>query len=396
MKRAWRGVPLFVWMMLGILALAAGMLTLSQSNAAARPSAGSTAPSGLRIWATLLRESGFAINSTRDPQPLLKKQDVPVVILLERPPSEWFMPEENDEDIAIRKHILRHVEAGGTAIVGGLSTDFRGASVTAKGSKRELPSAGSERNAQASETTTDGFLAGWPYDGVVSPLWWAPDEDSFIDVTTHGKGQIIYIRDWIIATNRFITEADHAPMLMSTVRQFVPKASEIVFMESTWGNARSPGLFERLGPAFASAWAQVVVLILVVVYTLGRPFGLPAGVRPRQAGQRDLVDATASFFRRANATDIALDAVLADARHKILTELKLSRATEWGVWSLRIPESLRHIYREVELASKERIRPADAIKIAAELDREVTAFIGKDRLASRRRIRRDGTGKRGF
>lgn len=393
MKRAWRGVPLWVWILLGILALSGGLLYLSQSNSAVRPSAGSTAPSGTRIFATLLREAGFEVDSIRDPSPVLKPDEVPVIITLERPKSDWFPVEESEEEKQFREHITKFVEQGGTAWVGAMSRDFRGSSLTAK-TVVPVSSAVPDRQAQTSTPTTSLMAEDWPYEDPSAVVW--PDQvsDPLIEIMPYGKGRLIYIRDWIIATNRVITEGDNAAMLVGTAKGTLPAKSKLVFLEAAWGNAKDPSLLDRLGPGFAAAWGQVLIVCLVVAYTLGKSFGLPSAVRARQVGQRDLVEATASFFRRAKATDIALQAVLSDARHKILTELKLSRDTTWEVWSPRVPDKLRQIYREVEVASKDRIDPRDAIKIAHELDHEVTAFIGVTRLATRRRLRHDGTSNR--
>jgi len=369
------------------------LLYLSQSNAAVRPSAGSTAPSGTRIFAILLREAGFVVDSRRDPAPLLKPGDIPVVITLERPKSDWFPVTESEEEKKFREHILKFVDKGGTAWVGAMSRDFRAASITAK-NVAPVSSAVPDRSVNASTPTTTLMAEDWPYEDQSASVWPDQKSDPLIEIMPYGKGKLIYVRDWIIATNRVITEGDHAAMLVSTAKGALPPKSQLVFLEAAWGNAKDPSLLDRLGPAFAAAWAQVIVLCLVVAFTLGKAFGLPSAVRARQVGQRDLVEATASFFRRAKATDIALEAVLSDARHKILTELKLSRDTTWEVWSQRVPDRLRQIYREVEIASKDRIDPRDAIKIAHELDKEVTAFIGVTRLASRRRVRHDGTSNR--
>lgn len=394
MRRAWQGVPLWVWILLGILGLSGGLLYLSQSNSAVRPSAGSTAPSGTRIFATLLREAGFEVDSIRDPMPVLKPNQVPVIITLERAKSDWFPVEESEEEKQFREHITKFVEQGGTAWVGAMSRDFRGSSLRAK-TVAPVWSAAPDRSANASAPTTTLTAEDWPYEGQAASIWSdANSGDPLIEIMPHGKGKFIYIRDWIIATNRVITEGDHAAMLVGTAKGTLPTKSKLVFLEAAWGNAKDPSLLDRLGPGFAAAWGQVLITCLVVAYTLGKSFGLPSAVRARQVGQRDLVEATASFFRRAKATDIALQAVLSDARHKILNELKLSRDTTWEVWSPRVPDKLRQIYREVEIASKDRIDPKDAIKIAYELDREVTAFIGETRLATRRRLRQDGTSKR--
>lgn len=391
-------MPVGIWVLLGILGLAASMLTLAQSNAATRPSAGSAAPSGLRILATLARSAGFDLDSTRDPLPRFEPRDVPVVILIETTSvSDWIAElEQSDEEKAFEDHVLTFVREGGTAIVGRLSGNFRKASIDGR-QRVKVSSADQEITAETSLVTTQGSIGNWvgPED-VISPVWQTESGAPFLDVVTVGKGRLIVLYDWLPATNRFITEADHAPILMGALKKLAPPDSRLRFLEAAWGNSQEPGILDRLGPGYAAGWGQIIICLLIVAYTLGRGFGLPPVVRPPQRGQRDLVEATAGFYRRANATDVALRAALADARHKILSELKLARGTEWAVWSARIPESLRHIYREVEIASQERIRPQDAIRVAMDLDREVTAFVGKERIASRRKVRSDGTRRSRF
>lgn len=392
MKRLWQGIPLGIWMLVGILGLAAIMLTLAQSDSGARPSIGSAAPSGLRILAQLAREDGRTLLATRDPEPVFQKGDVPVLVLLESSIlAEWTASIETPEQTALREHVTRYLEEGGTVIVGSLSEGFRQASV-----KADAPPVGATNRignvkAKVAQPTTEADLSSWRSLGDVTQVWHLENRAPYLDVYRVDEGRLIVVKDWLHATNRFITEHDHAPIFLGALRDLIPADSRLVFLEAAWGNNRTPTLLDRLGPAYSAAWGQVLIVLLVIAYTLGRGFGLPQLVRPRQVGQRDLVEAAAGFFRRANATDVALTAVLADARHKILNHLKLSRGTEWQVWSLRVPDTLRNVYREVEVAAQGRIRSSDAIKIAADLDREVTAFIGAERLASRRKIRSDGT-----
>lgn len=391
-------MPVGIWVLLGILALAATMLTLAQSNAETRPSAGSAAPSGLRIFATLARSAGFDLDSTRDPLPRFEPRDVPVVVLIETASvSDWIAElEQSEEEKAFEEHVLTFVREGGTAIVGRLSGNFRKASIDAR-SRIKVVSADDSATAETAPSTTEGTVGNWiGPDDLVAPIWRTESGASFLDVVTVGKGRLIVLYDWLPATNRFITEADHAPILLGALQKLTPPDSRLRFLEAAWGNVQEPGILDRLGPGYAAGWGQVIVCLLVIAYTLGRGFGLAPLVRPRQRGQRDLVEATAGFYRRANATDVALKAALADARHKILSELKLARGTEWAVWSERVPEPLRHIYREVEIASQDRIRPQDAVRVAMDLDREVTAFIGKERIASRRKVRSDGTRRSRF
>lgn len=395
MKRAIRGVPLAIWVMLIILGMAAVLLTMAQGNAQARPAAGSAAPSGLRIFATLARDAGYRVTSTRDPQPTLAPNDVPVVIELEREPSMFGGEIEEAKRLeAIGKGLARHLEKGGTVIQSRLRVDFRKTTLEV-GDDTSIVSDEEDQVGNVSASATTEFPGGWIGETTGSTgLWWRDDDESFVWIERKGQGRLIILDDAMMATNRFITEHDNAAFLMGMLRGLVPAGSRLVFMESVWGNQREPTLMEQIGPWAAAAWTQLVVLLLVIGYTLGRGFGLPSATRPRQVGQRDLVEATASFYRRAKASDIALTAELADARHKILSELKLPRGTDFSVWSERVPDKLREVYREVEFASKERVRTSDAIRLARVLDHEVTAFVGEKRLATRRRLRNSGTSKR--
>lgn len=391
-------MPVGIWVLLGILGLAATMLTLAQSNAATRPSAGSTAPSGLRIFATLARSAGYDVDSTRDPLPRFEPRDVPVVVLVESSSvADWIAElEQSPEEKAFEEHVLKFVREGGTAVIGKLSGNFRKASIDARKLTRVL-NPDQTVSAEVSALTILPAISHWiGDDALLTPVWRTESGAPVLDIASLGRGRLIVVYDFLPATNRFITEADHAPLIMGALAKLVPSDSRLRFLEAAWGNAQEPGILDRLGPGYAAGWGQVLVCLIVIVYSLGRGFGLPPQTRPRQRGQRDLVEATAGFYRRANATDVALTAALADARHKILNELKLARGTEWAVWSERVPESLRNIYREVEIASQERIRPQDAIRVAMDLDREVTQFIGKDRLASRRKVRSDGTRRSRF
>lgn len=395
MKRIVRGVPVSIWVMLVILGLAAVLLTLAQGNAQARPSAGSAAPSGLRIFAKLAQDAGYRVTSTRDPRPELRPDDIPIVIELEADASDFMGQLDDGEALKpTGRHLERFLSQGGTIIQTRLRENFRQTSIEVGDAHEEVSDEESVLGVVSTTSNVD-YPGDWM--GAVTNstgVWWREDDQGLLWIERTGAGRIVVLDDALLMTNRFITKHDNAAFLMGMIKGFVPPGSRLVFMESVWGNAGEPSLMQQIGPWAAAAWGQFTVLLLVIGYTLGRGFGLPEATRPKQGGQRDLVEATASFYLRAKASDIALAAELADARHKILSELKLPRGTDYVVWSEQIPDRLRQVYSEVVVASAERVPIRDAIRLAHDLDREVTAFVGKKRLATRRRLRNSGTSRR--
>src|SRR5262249_6709267 len=123
---------------------------------------------------------------------------------------------------------------------------------------------------------------------------WAPNNSNgnltFAAIKKTDKGQEAYLANGIIATNRFIDRQQNAYVLLDMVKRVAPaRGGRIVFAEATFGNAHIPGVFESIGTWALAGWFQLLFLGVVVVYSLGKPFGYPDPERRQERGARELM-----------------------------------------------------------------------------------------------------------
>ncbi len=377
------GVMTVAYGLLGLLAISALLITFARKTGATEPSIGSFGPSGLSLFGKLLREAGYEVDATRDPTPYLDpKRDIPVAIAFPNDLAELFgNPEKNQ----IGTQLLAYAKNGGRIIEGRMGADF--VATTRSMRSVEVTSEYSEATAKVVTDPSNAFEPEWLQSEPESTEIWSALSQGWATVSGVGKGKGLYVADFGAATNRFIDQEDNAAVMVAAFQALAPKGSRIVFLEAAWGNASEPGLFETIGDWAEAGWSQVLVLGLLIVYTLGRPFGLPEARRPGQHGQRELVDAYSSLLRRAGATDVAMQAVTVDADRRLRKALKMDSGLDASERNKLLPPELVDLMTQAEQASKLQV-PADvATRLANRLDDAVSEFAGDRRVIARKRKR---------
>ena len=71
-----RAFPVTVWVLLGILGIAAASLTLGRNDTKTFPSASSTSPSGTKAFADLLTSFGYNVAITQATKPQVGRDDI--------------------------------------------------------------------------------------------------------------------------------------------------------------------------------------------------------------------------------------------------------------------------------------------------------------------------------
>jgi len=378
-----RAFPTVVWVLLGILAIGAVSLTLGRNDSETFPSASSYSPSGTKAFADLLTSLGNHVTITQATKPRLEQTDVVIA----------FAPNTAFSSPDARTVIDDFVEKGGRAIVLSVPKVFP---------KTPLPSTDTNI-APANENTTtitnvsnfgadsnqvDAQLTGLPYEASRQNSFTIAQTESgtaFANLQRIGQGQVLAISDGIIATNRFIDRNGNAAELMRLVQAIAPPHSSFTFYEASFGHASERGVLERIGAWALAAWWQLLFLFVVIVYSLGKPFGYPDEERPKQGGSRELVDAVAATYRRAHATHVALRAMMKEADSEIRKKLKLPLDSSRADRDALIPQSLAKALATAQVASTDRISDYDALGIARTLDEELAAFLGERVVRYRRR-----------
>ena len=323
--------------LLSVLILAAILLTLGQREREARPSATSYNPSGLHALRQLLIERGIETRVDRYEQPRLAKNELAVAAYVESGPDLFGGKPLK----AIEEALHGHLEKGGRVLVLPFDPDFQGRSIEAVKATTEVIQASTKRKLQVNTSpltfatlTIDGGSASagsatflnLEFEAFAYASWLKRgfgSNDPFVVTTKSSDGILARTADGLFATNRFIDRSDNAEIALNIIEGLVPEGGRVVFTEATLGEGLEPSLVGTLGPWAVGMWMQLILLFLVIVFTLGVRFGLPEPERRRQQGQREMLDAVADVYRRANSVAVALDTAYEMADRRIRRGMKL-------------------------------------------------------------------------
>jgi len=371
-----RSVLNLAWLLLGILAISAALIALGRRDAVSDPRADSFHPSGLSAFAGLLRANGYEVASTTSPLPKLSKGDV-VVACLDPERSE----EIDSDGSGAAKRIAEFVEGGGRAILLPFDSDFGRGSRAVADSPITMESTvrpGKQFQVKVSPGAVELELYRFLPQDLTSPAIWEgkADHQGYAALTKDGKGVLLTVSDGIIASNRYIDQAQNAGLLVSLVSTVAPKGSRLLFTEATYTNTQ-PGMIELLGPAVVGLWYQGIFLFVVIVFTLGKRFGLPEEVRVVQTGQRELVNAVADAYRRARSTRVACRAAYDRADFEVRRAVKLAGDAPASERDLRIPPELGAEFRRTFEGTIDTLTPQEAFARCQSLRRHVRSFLSK-------------------
>ncbi len=309
--------------------------------------------------------------------------------------------------IPIEKSLTKFIEEGGRVLVLPFDQDFRGRSYTAiqattpitsslDGSKLEVNSAPLTLSSLTlyRDQLSSGSSFFLPFDNGsnIFASWFKRDlnsTDVFVANGSVGKGILARTSDGLFATNRFIDRADNATLALQIVRGLLPEGGQVVFTEASLGRGISPSLVNILGPWAAGMWVQFTVLFVVIVFTLGIRFGLPAMERRTQRGQREMIDAISDVYLRAKSTAVALDVAYEEADRRIRRSLKLPAHLSAQDRDRLLPSELVSVMSEVDLGRKPiievndkgrqkvtyRMNPKEALALNTKLETALDEFI---------------------
>jgi hypothetical protein len=380
--KVFRTLPVSIWVLLGLLAVAAAVLALGRQESWPIPDSTSYAPSGTRAFADLLRSEGFLVRSIRQSSFRLYSDELAIAIAVDGAGTSGSGGVQRFEG-ALREHL----EKGGSALVGRLNEDFRAESLAALAGPTTVEfSLHSEllpEGTNEAYSVSLGETPQWDYsmapfglfgDGVA--VWGTNSGVSFAELHSVGKGSFLFVKNGLGATNRFLDRAENADFYLLAVRMLAPKGSRIAFLEAAHTDTGDPSLTEVLGPWAVAGWSQVLVLFGVIVFTLGKRFGEADAPRERQVGSRELADAVSSLLARSRANDLALKKLVEDSDRRVRAHLKIPRDASTAKRDERLPPSLADAFSSAEAASKERVPKGIALKASSRLQREVEAFLG--------------------
>jgi hypothetical protein len=136
------------------------------------------------------------------------------------------------------------------------------------------------------------------------------------------KGVVFECTDWQWLTNERLREADNGAFALAVVRKLLPKGGVVYFDDAGQGDlereAPPPRGFWGVAPmGMRIAFAHLMLITVVALYSLGKRFGLPRPAPPRAPALGEYVDALAGVYERAQAVHPAFEIILDDVRRRL-------------------------------------------------------------------------------
>jgi hypothetical protein len=368
------------WIFLGALTLGGVLISLGKRETATNPSLNSYGPSGLAAFGRLLSENGYRVDSTLTSMPSYESKDDVLIVPMNS--DAGFYIDKDSEGLGLQ--LSHFLEKGGRVLLLRMPMDFSGGRSSMRDSTVVQRLSGKKLKIRSRPGTWSELAPpDLPPTDVSVTIWKMENSpEEFGGLTRYGSGLAFTIGDGFIATNRYIDDAQNADVLIRSLNMIAPPRSRLVFLESAF-RENQPSVIEILGPGAVAAWLQVLFLFLVVVFTLGKRFGLAEEPPPVQAGQRELVDAIADTYRRAKATRIACRAAYDRADQEVRRKLKLGPEAPASERDRHIPEALSLEFRRVFEATIDALPAKDAFDRCQALQRQVRRFLARDEVAAR-------------
>lgn len=342
------------WLALVILALVTVLVEKGKQEDRAYVSAYSYGPSGTRIFADLLRKEGLPVRVDRSVKPKVGPSDLLVTAYsfgsplsskyvtyegtrLDKKEEETEL-EDGEEEVETEPGFFEaHLKEGGTCL--NLIVPLEFGNATQKATSSSWKQLQGKEIFQVTQSRATELMLPVPIFRDKSSL------SARVAAMPYESGAIFEVGDAIGATNRFIDRGDNAKFYVQLVKTILPKGGKVVFAEESVGNAVDGTLLAAIGPWAQTAFQQLLLLMLVVALTLGKPFGPLIWRRREIQSKRDLMEAIGLLLFRGRKRQLALTVLQreADRRLKLLARVP-QRAEISAVWPTLGPEMQSSYY----------------------------------------------------
>ena len=377
------GMPIIAWVLVGLLAIAAGLISLGHQDSEAQPQVSSFSPSGVSAFAELLRKSGIQVEVRSESKPKVEPNDVLVAFKMVGSDSD-VEPDSGTQEDRFNKNFWTAIEKGAVGIELPLKEDYLNASrVTTKTpyvTVTDHSTGSSYKVTDSGVTDSNAFDEADDKESTVHLSLWQDKGGPFLKAYRYGKGTLLVPRDGIGITNRFIDKFDNARAFSSLFSILAGKGKRVIFAEASFGNVHDPGLLEMIGAWANAAWQQLIFLGIVVALTLGKRFGYPDEIRSSQRSSRELLDAVADTYQRAHSTKAVLETAYLSADTDLRLVLKLAKDAPRTERDRNLPVPLQNALARLQVASEfPAVTPDHALSLIMDAQKELQAFLGPDR-----------------
>ncbi|MFN7015856.1 MAG: DUF4350 domain-containing protein [Fimbriimonadales bacterium] len=188
-------------------------------------------------------------------------------------------------------------------------------------------------------------------------------------------GIVFECTDWQWLTNEHLRDADNGAFILAVVRKMLPDGGVIYFDDAGQGDLiieREVRGFWGVAPmGVRIAFAHLLVLTAVVMYSLGKRFGLPRPTPPRAPALGEYVEALAGVYERAQAAQPALETILESIRRRLCRRLGLPAGATMLqlIQSLPADSPLRNALQQAHQAMQNpKLTPEEAIRLLKKLE----------------------------
>ncbi len=367
--------------LVGLLGIAAALISLGSKSTEAEPSMTSFAPSGAAAFAELLRRSGHNVVASNSTVPNLLPGDLAIAFVIDGRSGDNFLGadvQQSERTVAraTKSAVADFVSRGGNLLLLHVPENFQSATgEMQEATVVDLPGFPSSSTVSLRSTASVAPIDISKKPGETLEIGTLDKARTLALLAKVGQGYVLEPVDGTPATNRYIDHSNNAALMLRFVSLVAKPGDRIVFPEGTWGNASPPSLMESIGPWALGAWRQLIALGFVMVWTLGRRFGLGRETRSKEQGSRDLVDAIAFIYERAKATRPALRTAVARTEATLRKRLKLGNEATSKDINDQIPDRLARALADTRKLSLFETDPLDAFESARLLDQELEAFL---------------------
>lgn len=312
-----QGLPPILWILVGLLFVAAMSFSFGAQEEHAVPSATSFAPSGTSILAELLREEGHMVKVEKLRAPALDLNAVYILFV-----TDQKRPSPSVEKF--RTQISNLASRGARVVIFGVPDEFLEASKQLINSPKPVLVINRETKAQLWINTF----------GIDSPAWSRFTEDSgqsiwheqsdYASLASLGNGLVAFTPHGILGTNRFIDRNSNAEFCLSIIHAVMRPTDRVLFSEASFGQGEDPDLFAILGPWSVGVWRQLLAMAVLFIVMSGWRFGFPSESRLNQTGGKELVNGLTEVLKRGNQLSTVLELAQLRVGQRLRSNLKLA------------------------------------------------------------------------
>ncbi|MCS6920067.1 MAG: DUF4350 domain-containing protein [Fimbriimonadales bacterium] len=196
----------------------------------------------------------------------------------------------------------------------------------------------------------------------------------------YDKGVVFECADWRWLTNERLREADNGAFILAVVRKILPNGGVVYFDDAGQGDLElereARGFWSVAPMGVRIAFAHLLLLTVIVMYSVGKRFGLPRPTLPRAPALGEYVDALAGVYERAQAAQPAFETVLDDLRRRLCQQLGLPAGATLLqlIQALPTDSSLRDALAQAHQAAQNpNLTPHEAIRLLKQIESDLNS-----------------------